>query len=196
MKLELYNPFKSFFISQKFGETAFMDFYRQHNIPITMHNGCDLVSGNIYVRAAHDGIVVFAGEDGSGGLGVVIRTNEMFDYKDGQAFFKSIYWHLKTNTIKVKGGQQVKAGDILAEQDSTGVSSGPHLHFGLKPVMQGEAEWIWYNLEQDNGVMGAIDPTPYMNGIWAGYAYKYEILNTLRNLGVSEYLIALIKSII
>ena len=169
-KLELWMPFKTYSISQKFGETANLAFYIANNIPITMHNGIDFVSPNSYVRASHDGTVVFAGEDGAGGLGVVIRTNEMFDYKDSQVYFKTIYWHLKTGTIQVRAGQQVFVGDILAEQDSTGLSTGNHLHYGLKPVVQGEQDWIWFNLEQDNGVMGAVDPTPYFNNRWAGDA--------------------------
>lgn len=195
MKLQLYYPFKTFFISQHFGETANLALYKANNIPITMHNGVDFVSPNIYVRASHNGTVVFAGEDGAGGLGVVVRTNEKYDYKDGQAYFKTIYWHLKTGTIRVKGGQQIKTGDILGEQDSTGLSTGDHLHYGLKPVQQGEEEWAWYNLEQNNGVMGAVDPMPYMNGIWAG-AERFRILDILKSLGVSQSIIDKIKDLL
>lgn len=176
MKFELFYPFKTFVITQKFGETGLVPFYNSNGVNINKHNGVDFYSPNIYVRATHDGVVTFAGEDGSGGLGVVIRTNEKYDYKDGQYFMKTIYWHLAKGTIRVMAGDSIKVGDIIAEQDNTGLSTGKHLHFGLKPIYQGEQDWQWFNLEQDNGVMGAIDPQPYFNGMWAG---DYQILSSL-----------------
>ena len=62
-------------------------------------------------------------------------------------------------------------GDVLAESDNTGLSTGPHLHFGLKPVAKGEQSWIWFNVEQKNGYLGAIDPLPYFNGLYAYDAF-------------------------
>lgn len=80
---------------------------------------------------------------------------------------KSIYWHIKKGSFKVKVGDKVKAGDLLAEADNTGMSTGSHLHFGIKPVLKGEADWTWYNIEQSNGYLGAIDPEPYFNRFFA-----------------------------
>lgn len=111
--------------------------------------------------ASHDGIITFAGEDGSAGWGVVIRTNETYDYKGESVYFKTIYWHLLPK-IPVKSGQQVRIGEVIGYGDSTGYSTGPHLHFGLKPMKQGEEEWQWFNTEQNNGYGGAIDPEPYL----------------------------------
>ena len=115
------------------------------------------------ILAAHDGIVTFTGEDGSGGLGVVIRTKDQFEYKDGQSYFKTIYWHIKAGTFMVHPNDEVKSGQPIAQADNTGMSTGTHLHWGLKPVYQGEQDWQWYNLEQDNGYNGAIDPEPYLS---------------------------------
>jgi murein DD-endopeptidase len=39
------------------------------------------------------------------------------------------YEHLKPGSIKVKPGQQVKKGDIIASIGLTGQTTGPHLHF-------------------------------------------------------------------
>ncbi len=172
-KLLLNYPIKPASVNQAFGAQNPM--YKEHGINIIGHNGIDFAADehNI-IRAAHEGVVTFCGEDGAGGLGVVIRTNEEKDYKDGTAFFKTIYWHLKKNTFFVKPGDQVKIGTALAMADNTGLSTGTHLHFGLKPVAQGENDWTWMNIEQDNGYFGAIDPSPY----WTGY-YAYDVVSIM-----------------
>ena len=41
------------------------------------------------------------------------------------------YMHLKKGSIRVKKGDQVKCGQLIAEADNTGYSSGSHLHFEL-----------------------------------------------------------------
>lgn len=118
-----------------------------------------------YVRAAHDGIVTFVGSDSKGGWGVEIRTKDPRDYNGKEVYFRTIYWHLIPN-IPVRAGQEVKVGDIIGYADSTGFSTGDHLHFALKPIIVKENE-MWYNVEQDNGYFGAIDPMPYLVGMFA-----------------------------
>jgi len=39
------------------------------------------------------------------------------------------YFHLKQNSVKVKLGEQIKKGELLALSGNTGRTSGPHLHF-------------------------------------------------------------------
>jgi murein DD-endopeptidase len=46
--------------------------------------------------------------------------------KDNQFAF---YEHLKPKSIKVKKGQTVKKGDVIASLGFTGQTTGPHLHF-------------------------------------------------------------------
>jgi murein DD-endopeptidase MepM/ murein hydrolase activator NlpD len=41
------------------------------------------------------------------------------------------YEHLATDTVAVKVGDTVKAGDVVAKLGNTGPSQGAHLHFGL-----------------------------------------------------------------
>jgi murein DD-endopeptidase MepM/ murein hydrolase activator NlpD len=169
-KFELWYPIKAQ-TTQHFGENL-SPYYAQ--IGLNGHNGIDYSAYDGQpVRAAHDGVVTFSGYDGSGGLGIVIRTNEKYDFESGETNFKSIYWHLKTGTVRVKATDQVKAGDILAGADNTGVSTGTHLHFGLKPILpSGENDWEWSNPKQNNGYNGAIDPAPYFNGFYAEDAQK------------------------
>lgn len=167
-KFELWYPIKPYLLTQGFGESLIDYSKPPYNIPSGKHNGWDMVgSFGQACRAAHDGVVTFAGEDGSGGLGIVIRTKEQYWYNDKWVFFKTIYWHLKKDSIVVTAGQEVKVGDKIAECDNTGASSGSHLHFGLKPITQGEQDWQWYNLEADNGYYGAIDPKPFFNNYYA-----------------------------
>lgn len=175
MKLQLYYPVKPASLNQGFGvnPTYYVKF------GIAGHNGDDLAATHGQaVYAAHDGMAYYE-VDVNQGDGFVIRTNEQFDYNDGQAFFKSIYWHLcSANDPQFKPliptdgkGYPVKAGDLIGYADNTGApyeSTGDHLHFGLKPQAQsGEPDFAWYNVKQQNGYLGAIDPTPYWNGLFA-----------------------------
>lgn len=165
-QLKLFYPIKPWTVWQVFGVNG--EWYRANGINIQGHNGLDIAAyDGQAVYAAHDGQVVFTGEDGKGGLGIVLRTNLPYDYKDGEAYFKTIYWHLKPNTFKVKPGDFVKAGTQIACADNTGFSTATHLHFGLKPIQKGEDDWQWYNLEPNNGYLGCIDPTPYFDKFYA-----------------------------
>lgn len=174
MKLVLHYPTRPYPIGQRFGECFASVCQAYHDMGLAGHNGIDsgAYDGQL-VRAAHDGEVTFAGEDGSAGLGVVVRTKQELEYKDATAFYKTIYWHLKTMKIIVVPGQNVRAGQVLAGADNTGMSTGTHLHFGLKPVYQGEQAWEWWNHEQQNGYKGAIDPMPFFSGKFADEAFRH-----------------------
>ena len=178
-KFELWYPLKNpLLVTQRFGENL-VPLYA--NMGMKGHNGWDIVGlEGQRCRAAHDGIVTFAGEDGSGGLGIVIRTKEKFWYENQWVYFKTIYWHLKPGSIIVKASQEVKVGDIIAQCDTTGLATASHLHFGLKPLLQGEQEWEWGNLLQTNGYLGAIDPAPFWNYYYAEDAQgRMAIMNKM-----------------
>jgi hypothetical protein len=57
-------------------------------------------------------------------------TGNYISIKIGDNQF-AFYEHLKPNSIKVKVGQKVKKGDIIALIGFTGQTTGPHLHFHL-----------------------------------------------------------------
>lgn len=179
MKFELYYPVKPFIVTQKFGETAFLEYYKANGVIFDGHNGIDLATPySAEVYAAHDGVVEVQ-VDVNQGHGVVLTSSSLYEYKGENVYFKTIYWHLIDN-IPVKTGQRVKAGDLIGYADSTGLSTGNHLHFGLKPMKKGKSGF--YNVEQTNGTHGAIDPAPYLNGKFA-IDLSRHIFNTDMELG-------------
>lgn len=112
------------------------------------HNGLDIpFPRGTEVYATHDGVVSYAQLDWTGGIGTIVNAPG----------YKTIYWHHLENKVKV--GDEVKAGDLLALGNNTGLSTGDHLHFGLKLLDNSNNV-----LNRDNGYDGAVDPWPYM--IW------------------------------
>lgn len=163
MKLILQYPLKNVVVTQRFGETANLAYYKANGLNFKGHNGEDMQAAHGEpVYAAHDG-TCYPEVDAQGGNGVVIRTLQPFEYHDIEVYFKTIYWHLVKADAVVKTGQQIKAGDLIGYADSTGLSTGDHLHFGLKAQGWNEENWQWYTLNVDNGYMGAIDPDPYFD---------------------------------
>lgn len=156
MKLSLQYPVVSPIVNRAFG--VMPEFYAKYGLK--GHNGIDFFAlRGDRIFAAHPGIVTHTHMNVIEGIGIVIKTLEKFDFETGQAFFKTIYWHLLAVNVKV--GQQVKAGDFIGWADNTGESTGDHLHFALKPVALGEKDFEWSNVKQSNGYFGAIDPQPY-----------------------------------
>jgi len=84
-----------------------------------LHAGCDMgAPSGTAIHAAADGLVVIAEVRGGYGNAVVI------DHGNSLA---TMYGH--TSRMLVKPGQLVKRGDVIALVGSTGLSTGPHLHF-------------------------------------------------------------------
>jgi len=174
-KLTLDYPVAPFFVTQKFGGNG--EYYRKNGINIAGHNGIDLRAGHGQaVYASHDGLAYYTDDDGSEGDGVVIKSIEKYDYEGQQVYFKSIYWHLcdphkepkyaspvwKYARANSGAPMPVKKGEVVGYADNTGFSSGDHLHYGLKPMKGGESPSTWWNVEQNNGYGGGIDPMPYL----------------------------------
>ncbi len=90
----------------------------------SVHQGVDIKGREgEEVRAANSGKVVLAEELFFGGNTVIIDH--------GQGIY-TIYMHL--SAFNVKCGDTVSRGDSIGEVGSTGRSTGPHLHFGVKII--------------------------------------------------------------
>ncbi|MBQ7839408.1 MAG: peptidoglycan DD-metalloendopeptidase family protein [Lachnospiraceae bacterium] len=86
------------------------------------HNGVDFAaSTGTPILAAYDGKVVGASYNSSMGNYVMI------DHGDG---LYTIYMH--ASKLYVSSGQMVSKGEKIAAVGSTGRSTGPHLHFGVR----------------------------------------------------------------
>lgn len=165
MKLILSLPVIPFHLNQGFG----VNYVTYKQFGLQGHNGLDLEAYHGQpVYASHDGTVIIEVDDDQG-HGVVLVSDQMYDYNGSLAYFKTIYWHLcdpvkePSYPYPVKTNQKVKRGDLIGYADNTGFSTGNHLHFGLKPMAMGESVLTTMNIEQNNGYMGAIDPTPYLD---------------------------------
>lgn len=130
--MKLLKPFLGqYTISQGFGENA-TPFYIQAGLK--GHQGVDWgCPTGTPIIASHDGTIVYIQNSISQGVGLYLFSDDKFNYNEQECFYQTIYWHLKDKSIKVKLGQKVKAGEVLALSDNTGQSTGSHLHFGLQP---------------------------------------------------------------
>lgn len=190
MKLELKYPLFPFFINQEFGESIACT--EDNNLHITKrkvvtkigdtcpvgyvelypllgmkgHTGLDIYAthGHELYHCGADGIVEEIQAEPERGLGIGIITNEKFEMEGGEYQAKLRYWHLKGFNVKL--GDSVKSGDLIGWCDNTGLSSGDHLHFELKPVAQ-NIKGEYYNVFQNNGYYGSINPKPYFTGNYA-----------------------------
>lgn len=87
-----------------------------------MHNGIDMACPQgTPIYATRAGTVTMASYQ-AGGAGYYVSIN----HGDG---FSSIYMHM-THYV-VSAGQSVSAGQLIGYVGNTGVSTGPHLHFGI-----------------------------------------------------------------
>ncbi len=105
---------------------------------VRFHQGTDLAAPEgTPVVAAFSGRVEIAGWLGGYGLIVVISHGDTHETR---------YAHL--SEVLVKAGQEVKQGNVIGLVGSTGLATGPHLHFE-----------IWQKMREG---LVAIDPTPQL----------------------------------
>ena len=109
--------------------------------------------------------------DKDGGIGVNVRSMQpipldhlppqakgslnlikrQYDKLGGKVYLYFKFWHLKAPNVYDK--KPVKLGDLIGWADSTGASSGDHLHWSMKV----SDETSWFALDGDNGYTGALD---------------------------------------
>lgn len=101
-----------------------------------MHTGIDItIPTGTPLHATADGVVSFADRSGGNGNIVVVEHGHGLS---------TVYAHNSRNLVKP--GQAVKRGDLIAYSGSTGISTGPHVHYE-----------VWRNGQ-------SINPRPYLEG--------------------------------
>ena len=85
------------------------------------HKGVDLAAPTgTRIKAAGDGVVEFAGRKGGYGNVIVLK------HENGVS---TVYGHLSGFASGLRKGQQVAQSDIIGYVGSTGMATGPHLHY-------------------------------------------------------------------
>lgn len=116
-KLFLKSPVKFSRISSRFTKARYHPILKI-NRP---HNGVDYAAGTgTPVYAVGDGKVVMAEYRGGSGKMVKIRHNSTYD---------TSYLHLNGFAKGIKRGAKVEQGQVIGYVGSTGLATGPHLHF-------------------------------------------------------------------
>ncbi len=86
-----------------------------------MHRGTDFAApSGTPIMASGSGTITRARWCGGGGNCVKIRHNSTYE---------TIYAHMKSFAKGIKEGRKVKQGQIIGYVGSTGMSTGPHLHY-------------------------------------------------------------------
>ncbi len=150
-------PTKNLKVTQKFGQNL-VNFYKE--LGFDGHTGLDIKArtGTPLYAVADGEIKAYA--DRSGGIACELFT-EIKEIEGKKVRFKIIYYHLLRNLVKT--GDKVQKGQNIALSDNTGrYTTGPHLHFGLKPQYLIEKENRWVQ-DKSNGFAGAVDPIPFFD---------------------------------
>ncbi len=86
-----------------------------------MHRGTDFAAPEgTPIMASGDGVVIKAGWCGGGGNCVKIKHNKTY---------QTVYAHMKNFSSLSVPGNRIKQGQIIGYVGSTGMSTGPHLHY-------------------------------------------------------------------
>ncbi len=205
MQPRIYRPVKPYYVSQHFGANApcvtdfglptqkvimgndsatcpigYEKLYQKFGMP--GHNGMDLAAGEQNIYAAMDGTVIEKQTVPARGLGLGILTDEQYDLGEfGEHYISLRYWHLKTFYVEV--GDKVKAGQCIGVSDTTGYSSGNHLHFELQPMDKdagGHPSPTYGGSHQDGSIIaGSINPEPWIIETYAEDVPKLISLYTV-----------------
>ncbi|WP_299770107.1 M23 family metallopeptidase [uncultured Pseudoteredinibacter sp.] len=114
-------------------------------LDIAMEVGTNIV-------AARSGIVAIAKDDyhmGGAKRYFLDKANHITIYhKDGSS---AVYAHILQSSAKVKPGDKVTAGQIIARSGSSGYSTGPHLHFVIRGLENNRVRSFPFRLKNRDG---------------------------------------------
>jgi len=157
-------PLNFKFISSGFSSSRYHPILHRYRA----HEGVDLVARyGTPVKAVADGQIEQAGWCGELGRCVRIRH---------EGGIVSVYGHLSRIMSGIEEGRSVRTGEQIGEVGSTGLSTGPHLHYGI------EKDGHYVNpLTQDLGVRHSVSPR--LRAVFD--SFKQEYLAMLNHLPLS-----------
>ena len=151
------NPFEGYRLTSPFGPRM----HPVYKVP-KFHRGVDLVvspvNGPLYAFVPGEVIHACEGRTGTGfgNMGFVAAIKDKYG-------FVHCYAHMSMIVVKV--GQHVDRGQMIGRQGSTGVSTGPHLHYEIRKKCSPSYGWT----ETESGV---VEPTQYLIDYFAKEAQK------------------------
>lgn len=131
--------------------SSHFNLHRHHPVlhTIRAHKGVDYAAPTgTPVKAAGSGKVAFVGK--KGGYGNVITLQHGSKYT-------TVYGHLSRFAKNLKAGKIVKQGEIIGYVGSTGLASGPHLHFEFQ-VDGVHKNPLTVTMPQAEGISGSAKP--------------------------------------
>lgn len=152
---------------------------------LNYHRGVDFaVPSGTPILAAADGVVEHAGWDTTG-------YGNMVGIKHTGTQYATLYAH--NASIQVSVGQTVTQGQQISVSDSTGNSSGPHLHFGVNVLGSVSNDNGWTDPMQVLGDAAVQTPQPYtdtgttvVNATAPGYVTLAQAVALARQVGIPE----------
>jgi murein DD-endopeptidase MepM/ murein hydrolase activator NlpD len=126
------------------------------------HNGVDYHAGTgAPVGAVAPGVVTLAGWTAGGGRTVKVRHSNGYETE---------YLHL--SSIAVRSGARVGQGDLIGRVGSTGLATGPHLHYGMKK----NGRYVNPVIEHRNMPPGEPVPAAYMTMFTSEREHYFSLL--------------------
>ncbi len=91
---------------------------------IRAHKGTDYAAGNgTPIRATGEGKVILAGRKGGYGKTVILQHGHKYT---------TLYAHLSKYGKGIRSGKRVRQGQVIGYVGSTGLATGPHLHYEFR----------------------------------------------------------------
>ena len=91
---------------------------------IRAHRGVDYAaSRGTPIKATGDGKIIYAGRKGGYGNAVIIQHGQRYS---------TLYAHMRKFGRGVRSGRRVKQGQIIGYVGSSGLATGPHLHYEFR----------------------------------------------------------------
>ncbi|RDH83126.1 MAG: peptidase M23 [endosymbiont of Galathealinum brachiosum] len=88
------------------------------------HKGVDYAAGRgTPIRASGDGKIIYKGKKGGYGRTVIIKHGSRYT---------TLYAHMNSYNRKIRSGGRVKQGQVIGYVGSSGLASGPHLHYEFR----------------------------------------------------------------
>jgi murein DD-endopeptidase MepM/ murein hydrolase activator NlpD len=167
-------PVKNFKgVSSSFG-------WRRHPIKDTReyHRGIDYRGDEKDpVIATASGVVEYAGYHKKSGYGNLV----ILSHDHG---FKTLYGHM--SQLKVKTGQVIRQGQEIGFVGSTGLSSGPHLHYEVSFVQRklNPTAFVQWDLKNYNEIFNEVEGVPWgsLSQIIQGRVQRVEKQLSLRDV--------------